>query len=263
MPVHFINQDVSPGLKKGGTLNIVRHVIEMRVPADAIPESITVDLSKVDMAESVHISAVTLPEGCRPTITDRDFTVATIVPPIAAVEAAPARRRQPLLQRPLLRLVLRRQRLPRAAKPRPERRRQRPPRQQPRRRPQPRSRRNKPNSGRSSPIEDDLPLHPRAEQEKRRTLPCPSLRGDFSRFSPMKLFVGLGNPGRLHAGNRHNIGFMAVDAIAQQHKFPPFRKRFQGQVSEASLAGVKVIVLKPETYMNEFGPLGPRGGAFL
>ncbi len=90
VPVHFINQDVSPGLKKGGTLNIVRHVIEMRVPADAIPESITVDLSKVDMAESVHISAVTLPEGCRPTITDRDFTVATIVPPIAAVEAAPA-----------------------------------------------------------------------------------------------------------------------------------------------------------------------------
>jgi large subunit ribosomal protein L25 len=90
VPVHFINQDISPGLKKGGTLNIVRHVIEMRVPADAIPDSITVDLSKVDMAESVHISAVTLPEGCRPTIKDRDFTVATIVPPIAAVEAAPA-----------------------------------------------------------------------------------------------------------------------------------------------------------------------------
>jgi PTH1 family peptidyl-tRNA hydrolase len=69
----------------------------------------------------------------------------------------------------------------------------------------------------------------------------------------MKLFVGLGNPGRLHAGNRHNIGFMAVDAVAQQYKFPPFRKRFQGQVSEASLGGAKVIVLKPETYMNESG----------
>lgn len=69
----------------------------------------------------------------------------------------------------------------------------------------------------------------------------------------MKLFVGLGNPGRAYAGNRHNIGFMAVDAIARQHKFPPFRKRFQGQVSEASLSDVKVILLKPETYMNDSG----------
>jgi PTH1 family peptidyl-tRNA hydrolase len=69
----------------------------------------------------------------------------------------------------------------------------------------------------------------------------------------MKLFVGLGNPGRLHAGNRHNIGFMVVDAIARQYNSPPFRKRLQGVVSEASLAGVKVILLKPETYMNDSG----------
>ncbi|MGO9135527.1 MAG: 50S ribosomal protein L25/general stress protein Ctc [Methylovirgula sp.] len=97
VPVHFINQDICPGLKKGGSLNIVRHVIEMKVPAEAIPEGITVDLSKLDVAESLHISAVTLPEGCKPTITDRDFTIATLVPPIAVAEtpaaaaAAPAK----------------------------------------------------------------------------------------------------------------------------------------------------------------------------
>jgi large subunit ribosomal protein L25 len=90
VPVHFKGQDVSPGLKKGGTLNIVRHVINMRVPADSIPEAVTVDLTHVDIAESVHISAVTLPEGCRPTIRDRNFTVATIVPPLAAEAPTPA-----------------------------------------------------------------------------------------------------------------------------------------------------------------------------
>jgi large subunit ribosomal protein L25 len=89
VPVHFINQDVCPGLKKGGTLNIVRHTVEMRVPADAIPEAITADLAQFDIAESIHISVVPLPPGCRPTITDRDFTIATIVPPVAS-EAAPA-----------------------------------------------------------------------------------------------------------------------------------------------------------------------------
>lgn len=97
VPVHFINQDVCPGLKKGGTLNVVRHVIEMRVPAEAIPDAITVDLSKLDIAESLHISAVTLPPGCKPTITNRDFTIATLVPPVvvaetpAAAAAAPAK----------------------------------------------------------------------------------------------------------------------------------------------------------------------------
>jgi large subunit ribosomal protein L25 len=87
IPVHFTNQDVSPGLKKGGSLNIVAHTIELKVPADAIPEAVIVDLSHLDMAESLHISTVTLPEGCRPVITNRDFTIVTIVPPLAAIEA--------------------------------------------------------------------------------------------------------------------------------------------------------------------------------
>jgi len=69
----------------------------------------------------------------------------------------------------------------------------------------------------------------------------------------MMLFVGLGNPGRAYAGNRHNIGFMAADAIARLHRFPVFRGRFKGLVSEAVLAGEKVLLLKPETYMNDSG----------
>ncbi len=86
IPVHFINQDASPGLKKGGALNIVRHTIELKVPADAIPEAVVVDLSELDITESVHISGVTLPEGCRPTDTRYDFTIVTIAAPVALVE---------------------------------------------------------------------------------------------------------------------------------------------------------------------------------
>lgn len=69
----------------------------------------------------------------------------------------------------------------------------------------------------------------------------------------MRLFVGLGNPGREYAAQRHNIGFMAVDAIARRHAAAPFRRRFQGEVSETVLDGERVLLLKPETYMNESG----------
>ena len=90
IPVHFVNQDTSVGLKRGGILNIVRHEVEFLCPVDAIPDAITVDLATVDIGQSVHISAVKLPEGLKPTI-DRDFTIATIVSPGGALEeAAPA-----------------------------------------------------------------------------------------------------------------------------------------------------------------------------
>jgi len=69
----------------------------------------------------------------------------------------------------------------------------------------------------------------------------------------MLLFVGLGNPGAKYARNRHNIGFMAVDAIAADHGFGPWRSKFQGQVSEGVLADEKVVLLKPETFMNLSG----------
>ena len=69
----------------------------------------------------------------------------------------------------------------------------------------------------------------------------------------MLLFVGLGNPGREHARQRHNIGFMAVDRIAEDHGFPPWRGKFQGRLTEGRLGGAKVLLLKPETYMNLSG----------
>ena len=83
IPVQFINEEASPGLKRGGVLNIVRHSIEFTCPADAIPEKITVDLTGLDIGDSLHISAVTLPAGITPTI-DRDFTIATIAGAAAA-----------------------------------------------------------------------------------------------------------------------------------------------------------------------------------
>jgi peptidyl-tRNA hydrolase, PTH1 family len=69
----------------------------------------------------------------------------------------------------------------------------------------------------------------------------------------MKLFVGLGNPGAKYAGNRHNIGFMALDRIAEDHGFSPWKKAFQGLVSEGRLGAEKLILLKPETFMNLSG----------
>lgn len=69
----------------------------------------------------------------------------------------------------------------------------------------------------------------------------------------MFLLVGLGNPGTKYAGNRHNIGFMAVDEIVRRHGFSPWRKKFHGEISEGTLALQKTLVLKPLTFMNESG----------
>ena len=81
IPVVFINEETCPGIKRGGMLNVVRHTVELNVPANAIPESLVFDLAKADIGDTLHISATTLPEGAQPTITDRDFTVATIAAP--------------------------------------------------------------------------------------------------------------------------------------------------------------------------------------
>ena len=95
VPVHFANQDTCPGIKKGGTLNVVLHKLELRVPADAIPEAITIDLSKLDVAQTVHLSALELPAGCKPVNAVRDNTIANITPPVVIEEtpvaAAPAK----------------------------------------------------------------------------------------------------------------------------------------------------------------------------
>ena len=90
VPVHFINQDKSPGLRRGGILNVVRHGIEMVCSVDNIPEHIVVDLEGLDIGDSVHIGAVAMPEGARPVIQERDFTVASIGASSAVREEAAA-----------------------------------------------------------------------------------------------------------------------------------------------------------------------------
>ncbi len=97
VPVHVENREASPGLKKGGTVNLVLHSVEVFAPANNIPESITIDLTGLDFADLVHVSDLKLPEGCRPVPAKTDLTVVTIVPPTvmaeeptAAAAAAPA-----------------------------------------------------------------------------------------------------------------------------------------------------------------------------
>ena len=79
--VEFLNEDKCTGLKLGGVLNVVRPQVELNCPAISIPEKITVDLEGLNVGHTIHISAIELPDGCTPTITDRDFTVATIAAP--------------------------------------------------------------------------------------------------------------------------------------------------------------------------------------
>ena len=81
VPVQFLNEETCVGLKKGGVLNVVRHEVELIVPAGAIPDHITVDIANFEIGDAIKISAFTLPEGAKPAITDRDFTVATIAAP--------------------------------------------------------------------------------------------------------------------------------------------------------------------------------------
>lgn len=80
VPVRFINEEASPGLKRGGVLNVVRHEVEVKCPADAIPDDIVVDVTGFDVGESIHISIVKLPAKVS-TVIDRDFTIATIAAP--------------------------------------------------------------------------------------------------------------------------------------------------------------------------------------
>ncbi|MFN3287236.1 MAG: 50S ribosomal protein L25/general stress protein Ctc [Sphingomonadaceae bacterium] len=92
VPVRVVDEDASPGVRRGGVVGLVRHEVELWVSADAIPEELVVSVKGLDVGESVHISAVTLPEGATPVITDRDFTIAAIAAPsgLKAEEAAAA-----------------------------------------------------------------------------------------------------------------------------------------------------------------------------
>lgn len=83
VPVVFVNEDASPGLKKGGVLNVVRHELELVCENDKIPGEIEIDVTGKEVGDSIHISELTLPEGSESAITDRDFTIATLVAPSA------------------------------------------------------------------------------------------------------------------------------------------------------------------------------------
>lgn len=87
VPIHYINEEEAPGLKVGGVLNIVRHDVELNVSPEDIPEFIEVDLTGCDLGDSIHISSVALPAGVTPTITDRDFTIATVAAPSSVKSA--------------------------------------------------------------------------------------------------------------------------------------------------------------------------------
>lgn len=94
VPVHFTNEDASPGLKRGGVLNVVRHELELTCDASEMPDEVVIDLAGLDIGDSIHISAVSLPKGTKSAIEDRDFTIATVVAPSGvkaeAAEAAAA-----------------------------------------------------------------------------------------------------------------------------------------------------------------------------
>jgi len=85
--VRFVGHEECDGLKRGGVLNVVRHEVELRCPLEVIPETIVANIAGLEIGDSVHISSIELPEGVTPTITDRDFTVATIASPTIHVEA--------------------------------------------------------------------------------------------------------------------------------------------------------------------------------
>ena len=86
VPVHFKGEEVSPGLKKGGTLNVVRHTVELLVPAGHIPEFLEADVSALEVGDNLKISDIKLPSDAEPTITDRDFTVVTIAGRVAVAD---------------------------------------------------------------------------------------------------------------------------------------------------------------------------------
>ena len=89
VPVEFLNQEICPGLKQGGVLNLVRRLVELACNANNIPAKLQFDLVNSDIGDTIKISNIELPEGVKPTITDRDFVVATLVPPTIEVEPEP------------------------------------------------------------------------------------------------------------------------------------------------------------------------------
>ena len=192
VPVVFLNEEECPGLVRGGVLNIVRHEIEVNCRPTPCRESIVIDLTGLDIGDSIHIGSVSLASDVVPTIDDRDFTIATIAAPTVITEEEEAG---------------------------------------------------------EEAEEGSKARKARKARAPKATATSPEAVAPDARS--MLLLVGLGNPGPDHARQRHNIGFMAADRIADDWGFNPWRRRFQGDTAEGRLDGHKVLVLKPLTFMND------------
>ena len=237
IPVRFRGQENSPGIKRGGVVNIVRHEIELLCPVENIPEFIEADLSGLEIHGTLHISNIKLPEGVVPMVKERDFTIASIVAPTSVIEEARAAAAAAAAAAAC------------GAAPRSRRR--------------CRTGRGRGRSG------------GRCSTSRGRRSGCEGRREEVSAASPKRLseprsmtetpllIAGLGNPGADYARNRHNAGFMAVDVIHESYRFGPWRGRFSGVLSEGKLGGRKTYLLKPMTYMNDSGQSVGAGGALF
>ena len=198
VPLHIQNAEAAPGVKRGGTVNIVTHTIDLECSVDNIPQYIEADVSGLEISHSLHLSDIKLPAGVK-SLSREDVTLVTIVPPSGYAEelkaAAAAAAAGPAAAAAA----------PGAA----------------------------PAAGAAAAPAAVrlLRLAPRLRRPAPRRLPAVATRRSNRARDAASCdsFVGLGNPGAKYAHNRHNIGFMAVDEIARRHGFAPWRRRFQGE----------------------------------
>ena len=207
IPVRFVNEEESPGLKRGGVLNVVRYEIEVMCAAGNIPEEFVIDLTGLDIGDSVHISMVDLPAGVEPTITDRDFTVAAVAAPTVvrdeAAEAAAAEGEEG-------------EEIEGAEGEAAE------------------------GEGEGEAKEDEAKggvASPWPVPVRGRHATCrrPWQSGAQTRAQPPQ----------------HRV--RDRDEIARRYGFPPYRKRFQSETADGTIAGEKILLLKPQTFMNLSG----------
>ena len=222
VPLHIMNAETAPGIKRGGTVNIVTHSIDLECSVDNIPQYIEADVSSLEISHSLHLSDIKLPAGVK-SLTREDVTLVTIVPPsgyaeeikaAAAAAAAVRQRRRPV-------------RLPRLAA-------------------------GGGACGRCGCACGGCCGAPRPGAKAR---PAATRRSKLTRGDAASCDCLLGSaiPARNTPHNRHNIGFMAVDEIARRHGFAPWRRRFQGETAEGTLDRERVVLLKPTTFMNNSG----------
>ncbi len=243
--VHVLNAEASPGVKRGGAVNIVTHTVNVECPAESIPESIDVDISDVDINHSKHLSDVKLPKGVR-VLAQGDITLVTVVPPSGYAEelkAAAAAAAQPL---PPLLLLLPRSRL------RPAHRRHarsgRPRLPLPALRP-PRS------NVRLPPL-----LRRRREPENARPGIFPGrvfTNYSYEAATPIKPHAAFRRPRQsrsaLHAATATISVSWRLRRSPRSHNIAPWRKRFQGVAVEGMIGGDQVLLLLPGTFVNESG----------